>query len=125
MLRDFNSVSGGVADNNDGVERRQLWQIRIVRQLLSQRFASFFGGFGAVRRIRQDDVKSFGMDCEVSDGFKGAGKADLDLAGLVLARLNVFFDVAKVLVGVFHAENGRGASTEAFQAKSARAAEQV
>lgn len=65
------------------------------------------------------------MECEVADGFEGAGKADLDLAGLVSAGSNIFFDVAEVLVGVFYAENGCGASTEAFQAKSASAAEQV
>lgn len=40
------------------------------------------------------------------DGFEGAGKADLDLTGLVSAGSNVFFDVVEVLVGVFHAENG-------------------
>ena len=65
------------------------------------------------------------MDCEVADSFEGAGKADLDLAGLVSAGSNVFFDEAEMLIGVFHAENGRGASAEAFQAKSASAAEQV
>ena len=72
MLRDFDFVSSGVADNNDGIGRRKRRKIRIVHQLLRQRFASFFGVFGTVRRIRQYDVKSFGMDCEGADSFEGA-----------------------------------------------------
>lgn len=123
MLRDFDFVSGCMADNDDGTGFRKSRKIRIAHQLLRQRFASFFGGFGTVRRIRQYDVKSFGMDCELANGFEGAGKADLDLTGLVSARSNVFFYEAEMLVGVLHAENGRGASAEAFQAKSAGAAE--
>lgn len=103
---DFDFVSSSVADNDDGIGCRKSRKIEIVHQLLRQRFASLFGGFGTVGRIRQYDVKSFGMDCEVVDGFEGAGKADLDLAGLVSAGSNVFFDVVEVLVGVFHAENG-------------------
>lgn len=97
-------------------------EIGIIHQLLRQRFASVFYGFWAVRRIGQNNAKGFGMDCEVADGFEGAGMADLDLAWLVSARSNVFFDVAKVLVGVFHTENGRGASTEAFQTQRPSAA---
>lgn len=62
------------------------------------------------------------MDCEVADGFEGAGMADLDLAWLVPARSNVFFDKAEVLIGVFHAEHGRGASAEAFQTQRPGAA---
>lgn len=106
MLRDFDFVSSGVADNNDGIGRRKQRKIRIVHQLLRQRCASFFGVFGTVRRIRQYNVKSFGMDCEGADGFEGASWADLDLARLVSAGSNIFFDVKEVLVGVFHAEDG-------------------
>lgn len=105
---DFDFVSSSVADNDDGIGCRKSRKIEIVHQLLRQRFASLFGGFGfgTVGRIRQYDVKSFGMDCEVVDGFEGAVTADLDLVGLVSAGSNVFFDVVEVLVGVFHAENG-------------------